>query len=253
MKTAALLLSLALGTMAIGQRTVEVEEPIWLVRAEVLIVRLPEARALEMQPELRDPQRVAAGQQKLLEMIRKKEATLVDWPIVTGKPGVRATVENVQEVRFGVYRDKKGEEVENEKPEARDETRLPVSAPTSFESKAVGVSFEFDSNVTDDGKGVEVELISRYVDLSGFVQKTMSIDGKYTVVRHLPEFQVRGDATTLTLQSGQPHLLGFHKLREPEGTVELVVVTFTISEVGKQKVLREVPAGREKAGPEPKK
>src|SRR5881394_2850689 len=70
------------------------------IRAELLVVRLPTARAIELQPELRDPSRIAAAQEKLLTMAKNKEAELVDWPIICTLSGNRAVAENVQEVRY---------------------------------------------------------------------------------------------------------------------------------------------------------
>lgn len=70
------------------------------VRLELLVARIPEAKAIEMQPTLRDPARCGAALEKILVMIGRKEAELVDWPVITTKSGQRAVAENVREIRY---------------------------------------------------------------------------------------------------------------------------------------------------------
>jgi hypothetical protein len=263
MKSLFLLFALMPFAKAQDVKVVEVEEPVRLIRVELLVVRLPEAAAVELQPELRDPARVAKAQEKLLAMVKKKEAELIDWPVVMTKSGNRAVVENIHEVKYPIAFEQpqvvpakpvdpkhtmvaKPTAPENPapaKPEAGDAPAVVVvgGVATTFETRNTGVTLEIEPNILPDGKTVEVQMAPQHVTLVGYRQEKMEVIGKYSVAVEQPEFQTQKTTTNLTLQSGQPHLVAFYKLRQPAGTVELFLTTLTIVEMGKQKVLREVP------------
>ena len=90
-----------LATLSVGlAQQMEQDAPGKQVRLELLVARLPKARAVELQPMLRDPARCGAAQEKILAMIGRKEAELVDWPVIITKSGQHAVTENVREIRF---------------------------------------------------------------------------------------------------------------------------------------------------------
>src|SRR5688572_18557586 len=57
------------------------DEP--LVRVDVLMISVPEQKALPLIRQLRDPVQFAAAEKTLLEMVGRKEANLEGWPEVT--------------------------------------------------------------------------------------------------------------------------------------------------------------------------
>ncbi len=232
-----------------------------LIRVELLIVRLPENRALDLQPELRDPARVAAAQEKLLTMIKKKEAQLIDWPVLTTKSGNRAVVENIHEVRYPIgYEAPKVVAVPSEnpdpqhvdKPEAPAPTvrapekskptppadvklgdRTIAGVPSVFETRNTGVVLEVEPNIADDGKTIDAQLGAQHVTLLGYRREKLEVEGKFAVVTEVPEFQTAKTSTNVTLPSGQPFLLSFQQLQRPEHTVELFLLKMTALPAGR--------------------
>jgi hypothetical protein len=242
------------------------EPPPALIRVELLIVRLPTDRALELQPELRDPARVAAAQDKLLALIQKKQAQLVDWPVLTTKSGNRAVLENIHEERYPIeYQPPKvvaappespdpqhvdkPEAPAAEKPAPKKENaagpqpapppvvkladRMIAGVPSTFETRNVGVTLEIEPNVAPDGQNIDAQLAPQHITLLGFRRHKLEVEGKYTVVTETPEFQTEKVSTSITLPSGQPHLLSFHQLQQPADTVELFILKMTLLPMGK--------------------
>lgn len=215
-------------------------------RAELLIVRLPAERALELQPELRDATRASRAQEKLLALVKSKEARLIDWPLLTLKAGNRGSLKNVHELRYAT--DYEAPRVvapfapspavtEVKKPKAPvPATSAPVQenglivvggAPRDFATREVGVSLECELNLSADQSEVEAMLSAQHVEFLGYQRQKLEIDQKYSVIAEQPEFQTQQTTTQLSLPLGQVHLLAFHQLKKPENTVELFVVKFS--------------------------
>jgi hypothetical protein len=248
-----LLLLLMLSLPVAAQKVVEVEEPLELIRAELLVVQVPEAAALELQPELQDAAKVAGAQAKLLEMIKQKKAELIDWPTITGKPGNRMVVENIQEIKYPIEFEGPftlPDPVDPAVTTVPTPTAPDVDAgkkkeefiggvPTTFETRNVGVTLEVEANLQPGEKTIDAQFAAQHVVLNGYRKEKMEIAGKHPVVVEQPEFHNRKTVTNLVFQSGVPQMVGFHKLKQPAGKVEIFLVTMTVIEMGKRKALRE--------------
>lgn len=219
------------------------------VRIELLVARLPEARAAGLRAELSDPAKSSAAQDKLLAMIAKKEAELVDWPILTIQSAQTGQAVNVHELRYAseygnapfpapqhgdgpanVAEPKAPDNAAKDQPAGaamRGQTDSSV-APTSFEKRDLGVTLEAEPEVSPDGMTVRLNIAASHVTLLGWTKATAESTklGKITVEQ--PKFQTLKSKTDITIQSGRPVLLGFHKLQEPPKTVELFIVTATV-------------------------
>lgn len=219
------------------------------VRIELLVARLPEARAAGLRAELSDPAKCGAAQDKLLAMIAKKEAELVDWPILTIQSAQTGQAVNVHELRYAseygnapfpapqhadgpanVAEPKAPDNAAKDQPAGaamRGQTDSSV-APTSFEKRDLGVTLEAEPEVSPDGMTVRLNIAASHVTLLGWTKATAESTklGKITVEQ--PKFQTLKSKTNITIQSGRPVLLGFHKLQEPPKTVELFIVTATV-------------------------
>src|SRR4051812_29049649 len=73
----------------------EAEKLSWNIRVEVLMVALPQEKALLLLPALRDEQKIDGAVGELLAMVAKKEAMLMGWPMIWAKSGTRASVESI--------------------------------------------------------------------------------------------------------------------------------------------------------------
>src|SRR4051812_42382917 len=71
----------------------------WNVRVEVLMVALPQDKALALLPDLRDPARIESAVAQIFAAIDRKEATLMGYPIVQTKDDERGVAETIIEKR----------------------------------------------------------------------------------------------------------------------------------------------------------
>jgi hypothetical protein len=253
----ALILSLLLVASALGQLPSDTAPAPHQVRLELLIVRLPQQRAMALQADLRDPSRAKRAQQVLLELVEKNEAELVDWPIVRTVSGNRAVAENVSEIRFPiefapprVVENPVSPKIETvktptapelaeiqaqsakEKAAARPGTpALIAGIPSTFETRNAGVTFEVEPVVQDDGKTIAMQLAPQHVFLKGFRPATVEAPGKYRATVEQPEFHTQKVSANIVTKSGEPYLLSFKKLTDPKNTVEIFLLTATIESI----------------------
>jgi hypothetical protein len=228
------------------------EPPQLQVRVELLVARLPEAKALQMQPDLRDPARCGAAQERILAMISRKEAELVDWPIVITKSGQRAVTENIREILRPVEytganvasRSDGGSLAEVPTPSApaadakpAENPKLPEKPsairglPAAFEKRDVGVTMEAEPTINPGGTTVDMQLAPQHVMLLGWKKITVDHgkDGRVTVEQ--PEFQTIRMSTNIMLKSGQSLLLAFQKPQDSPKQIEVFIVTATVLKV----------------------
>lgn len=239
-----LLSLLAIVTPAVCPRAAgEEEAPVPQVRLEVFIARLPEARAIELLPDLRDGARCSGAREQIVALIAKKEAELVDWPILTTKSGQRAVSENVHPVRYATQYS-----VTAAVPEAEQEKEIAAKSfnakgcgiPEAFDTRDTGVTFEVEPLVQPDGRRVDVQFSSCHTTLAGWVKVVFENGAKDRVTVEQPEFQMLKTTTNIAVPNGGSMLVAFHKLQDGTQRVEVFILTAT--------VLKEGPAsGREAA------
>ena len=232
-------------------------ETVHQVRFDVLIVRVPEAKAVAILPRLRDPAKAAAAQEELVSMLGKG-AELVDWPTLTTGFGRQATVENINEYRYptefeapSVVLDAsdygstpvpaplapdpapKQPDTDKKKHIKLDgELKLTGGTPTTFEVKNLGVVFQVEPSIAPGLKHLEFTYSLQHQRLIGSRKNTIEVSPTYKVSVEQPDFMVLKTSSFHTVASGQPTLLSFHKLREPINTVELAICTATILDTG---------------------
>lgn len=217
------------------------------VRFEVLIVRLPEARAVELMPLLRDPATATAAQAKITAMLGK-EAELIDWPIVTAEDNQQAVVENVRELRYADSYDQPTVLVQIPETTGPDtvaaptapaqqaehrirvdgELKLAGGSPTTFEMKKVGTILELQPTVSANGKHVGVQLSLSHTSFTGWRKIVMEMSPTHKVAVEQPDFQVIKIETRINISGGTPVLLSFNKVAQSPGAFELAILTATI-------------------------
>lgn len=266
MKIPILLLALCASVFAQEQPPEEIVSK--MIRIEVLIARVPTAKAIGLQKELRDPKTIQRGIEKLLGMIEKNQAELIDWPCLTTKSGSRAVVENIREIRYPiefeiphvlpdqpVNPDVKTVPNPTAPPDAPAATGTPAGAvpaaegsapkqaeekgpikmggagPTSFETRNVGVTLEVEPTIMQDGATIEMSIAPQHVSLLGYRREVFELTGQYEVAVQQPIFENQKTQTSLALKNGGSHLLAFFNLKEPKNTVELFILTGSILEI----------------------
>lgn len=228
----------------------EPEEPMKQIRFDLLIVSVPEVKALELRAELQDPARIAGAQEKLLKLVAQKQATLIGWPTVTTKSGQRCVTESVMEMRYptefqvpAVNVHLAGENPDaTAEPKAPDAKKLPkiqadVTAhggvPAAFEKRDAGVTFEIEPTISPDGQFVDMQLQPQHVQFLGLNKITFERkvgSDKSTVEQ--PTFFTTKVSTNITVKSGSRVMLSFEKIEKPVGNIEIMILQTTIEAVG---------------------
>lgn len=223
----------------------EEEAPVPQVRLEVFIARLPEARAIELLPDLRDGAKCSGAREQIVALIAKREAELVDWPILTTKSGQRTVSENVHQVRYATEFSIAGCMPETGQEKETAEKRINPKGcgiPQGFESRDIGVTFDVEPLVQPDGRHVDVQFASSHTTLLGWSKVTFENGAKDRVTVEQPEFQMLKSSTNISVPSGGSMLVAFHKLQDATQRVEVFILTAT--------VLKEGPASGQEAARE---
>ena len=90
------------------------------------------------------------------------------------------------------------------------------------------MTLESTPNLHPDGTTVEMDVTPSHVTLLGWTKTTIETTQLGKIIVEQPKFQTLRTHTTIAARSGQPALVGFHKLQEPPKTVEVFIVTATV-------------------------
>lgn len=214
----------------------------WNVRVDVMIVEVPEARALELLPDLRsdDPQKISAAVTQIQQMIAAKEATLIGWPEVITLDGDRAVSETSDEKRYPVEFGIPGAP----SPEATGtpaaaapaapastpqnsvvDADLSALSPSAFETRNVGLTLEVEPHVLDEGRRLVIQIVPQHVLLLGYEPFDAGRDdtGRQLFVEQ-PQFATRKTTTSVSIRNGQHVLLSLHKIDGEEPKMELFIL-----------------------------
>jgi len=222
----------------------------WNVRVSVLIVEVPEAKALELLPDLRsdDPQKTSAAVKQIQQSIAAKEATFIGWPEVITLDGVRAVSETIDEKRYPVAFGIPGVTLpESTDPSAQNapvpaptpepqnlavDADLAALSPTAFETRNVGLTIEAEPHVLDEGRRLLISIVPQHVLLMGYEPFDAGRDatGQQRFVEQ-PQFATRKTTTTLNIRNDQHVLLNMHKIEGDDAKVELFILHAIASKV----------------------
>lgn len=204
------------------------------VRVDVLMVELPESKALPLIPQLRDPKTVAETQQKVLAMVAAKDARFLDWPEVTIRDGERGVSETIREQRYPVEFEQpqvpqsmggvKREITPAEK--ALHQLRaLGLIVPNTFETRNTGSTLEVECAIAPDFSAVELHLAPQHVEWLRMEEHPAGKDEKGEPVSvKQPLFQTVQTRTVLNLRDGERRLLYIGKPKDPGGTIVFFLI-----------------------------
>lgn len=196
--------------------------PQWNVRVEVLMVDMPQAKALALLPDLRDSGKIDGAVAQVLTAIDHNEATLVGYPVIETVDGQRAVSETVIEQRYPTeYRPpnipmRPGPPPPPSSPGPCKPPIPDVATPTAFEARNVGVTVELEPHVLQNGDWIRLSLVPQRTVFLNF-ETFVDVVGQ-------PKFFTAKITSTITLRNGGRNLLGFHKLPLPGNPIELVIV-----------------------------
>ena len=207
------------------------EDP-WNVRIEMQIVAIPDEIAVPLVTELMDEKKIESAYAKIQVLLAKGTAKLIGWPIVTTKPGQKAIVEAVDEIRYATEYDpptvsftpnvKTSEPV---KIEPKADMTLFEGIPKTFETRNTGVTLEVEPVLSPDAKMIALSVATQHVRLKGFNKITLeksATGGKVTVEQ--PEFDTMKLTTELNLRNGQRILMGVFRVSDPAKHIEFFIL-----------------------------
>ena len=186
--------------------------PRWNVRVEVLMAAVPEDRGLALLPDLRDEAKAGAAVDRLLEMIKTKEATLTDYPLIVLSDRQKATSQSTLSRIMPVL---------PEKPAG-----APVEGPLTLatENNNGGCLLEVEPTTSADGGFIQLNLSA-----GRRVFGAVPAESFNTNLLQIERPAATGDRTntSLTCRNGQWVLLGSHKAADVEKSLEFFVVRAT--------------------------
>jgi hypothetical protein len=209
----------------VAMRQARLQKANWNVRVDVQMVAMPEANALLLLPELRadDDKKVEAAVAAVQEMIKRKEALLIAWPMVVGLDGQRLISETIVEEKYPTEFDPPLVPQNPGGPGPHAEKVSPI--PTAFEVRNVGATLEVETSVSAEGKVVFLSLVPQRVGLLRFeTHSTGKTKDGGTITVDQPIFASEKTTAALTLRNGQRLLISVHKLEQPAGYLEFFIL-----------------------------
>lgn len=210
----------------------------WNVSVEVLMVAMPESKAIALLPDLRNPEKIEAAVAQILTAIEKKEATLTGWPRAETVSGQRCVAESLYEKRyptafglpseFGLQPSPSTPKADSEKTNTINDS----PAPTAFETRNIGTTLEVEPVVLPDGERIRLSLVPQRVGLAGFETfHTGATKSGQQIKIDQPQFYSLRTANTLTVRNGHPYLIAVHKIPEQNDQIELFIVRATATSI----------------------
>lgn len=215
--------------------TTALAEPVANVRTELLVVRVPQAAALRLRPELRERKTVAAGVAELLAMIASDEAELIGAPVVWALDGTRGYSECIEEIRYPTEYDPPqwpslfGAKTPKT-PEQIVETLLFqfMTVPTAFETRNAGLVLELETTVEPDRTTILMNVVPQHVSYEGmgFVSEASRERDDWRFQQ--PKFRFLRITTSLTVRSGEWQLINASVVRGPAPAMEFFLMRATV-------------------------
>ena len=146
--------------------------------------------------EVAKPGAVYAAVQPLLE---RKEARLERLLVLKTKSGQRATIEEIEEVRYLAGTNGKTENEPADRTKAKQAPGLDV-----WETRNTGLTLEIDSALAPDGALVDMTLVPQFVRLLGNLQ----VEGIAQKYLPQPVFETRKVTTSLCAALGEQAFIG---------------------------------------------
>ena len=212
------------------------------IHIEMQVVAIPEADALPLIEQMKDPAQIEKANGVIQDMIGKKRATLIGWPMLIAKSGQRAVVENITEIRYATEFSPPQVNAPAAQPpepalpaggaQKKDAPAKAAAAnngdvcPTAFETRNVGVTLEIEPVLDADSMEIEIQMAPQHVRLLHFDKLVAETDGRKIAIEQ-PRFESSKMNTNMSVHSGQRMLLGTFRVTEPAGHIELFIFKAT--------------------------
>lgn len=209
-------------------------DPQWNVRVEVLMAAMPQANALALLPDLRDPAKIEGAVNEILKAIDHNEGTLMGYPVVQTLDGDRGVAEDISELIYPTEFDPPMVPSTVTLPTAITGTADNYAIPTAFETRNVGSTLEVEPRVIGNGEWISLNLVPQLVQFICFdsYKSGKAMDGKPLTVDQ-PRFFTTRATMSLKVRNGQRCLIGVFKLVVPANNLEFFILQAIATRVGK--------------------
>lgn len=192
------------------------------------MIVVSESRMLALMPELLDDARIEAAGKKLETMIAKGEAKLAANLLVRAESGTRGVAESVREFRYPVQFDPPSMPYDLPKENPLEVLKAwPAVAitPRDFQTRNIGATLELESVIEANGARIYADVVPQHVLFLRWDKFDAGVlaNGKRLTVDQ-PQFFTMKTTFSMEFRNGQMALVGMHKLIEPEGSFELVLL-----------------------------
>lgn len=228
-----LLLGIGFSGVALAQNDPQMQEnrsaPVWNVRIELQLVSLPVPLAIPLVKELLDEKKAAAAMARLEALMVAKKATLVDWSMIVTHDDSMVSSNSVTEVRYparvqapsiGFYLDQGFSEGKGN-PTRLDLSKLGV-VPVDIQTEEVGMTLSIAARVAANGRMIELQYNPKFVRLIENGDSTPKENPQSPP--QPPQFEKTGTSTSLMVRTGQPTLVGAHRIANPPDSMQLEIV-----------------------------
>jgi hypothetical protein len=210
---------------------------------ELQIVAVPREIAMPLIRDLMDKEKIEGAYLRIQELLEKKTAKLIGWPMVTTQSGQRGVIEAIQEFRYATeyspgvvdfyVPEGAGAAVGPYKklPPEIDQTQF-NGTPTAFETRNIGVTFEVQPTLSADEKTIAMTIVPQHIRLNKMTKSTVEKEKTHEkIVVEQPEFDTMKTYTTLTVKSGERILMGVYPTSEPPDHMELFILHAEVRKV----------------------
>lgn len=151
---------------------------------------------------------------EISELVKKKEAKVIESMMVLARPGERAKIESIEEIIYPTEYTPasiaKNVSKDNDDKDDKESEVLTVTNPTpvAFETRNVGSTLEVDPLLGADSVTIDLNLAPELVFLDRFESYSTHENGGNKTEIKMPVFYTTKVTTNITLIDGQPTLIG---------------------------------------------
>ena len=206
---------------------------------EMQIVAIPRDIAMPLVRDLMEKEKIEAACLRIQDLLDKKTAKLIGWPMVTTQSGERAVIESIGEFRFaseylpGVIdfysSNEKG--VVTKLPANIEHTQF-NGTPSAFETRNTGVTLEVVPTLSVDESTVTMLIVPQHIVLKGLTKSTVEKEKTHEkIVVEQPQFATMKVYTKLVLKAGGRILIGVYPATEYPDHLELFILHVEVRKV----------------------
>jgi hypothetical protein len=201
------------------------------VRTEFLVVQMPQATALKLIPQLRDPRQSEEAAAGLWESIVREEIKLVELSVNRCLSAHRSVNECYQEIRYPTeFNPPSVPQIFASTTPFIEQLALkhPLDIPTSFETRNAGLTLEFEP-VASSSSVITLSIVSRLVELcemKRFLADPVTQEPNTQYAQ--PQFRTSGVTTSIDLPTGKWQLVNVFVLPGPRPEMRLSLLRCTL-------------------------